>query len=82
MKYLMVVFLILFVLLSEGFGQIKKAQVGFRFLENQISAEAIGRGGMGLVMSRNANAVFWNPAGVGWINGQYDLCLNYTAGMS
>jgi hypothetical protein len=26
---------------------IKKGQVGFRFLDNPISAEAVGRGGMG-----------------------------------
>jgi len=62
--------------------QVKKGQVGFRFLENPISAEAIGRGGLGLVTIRNANAVFWNPAGLGWIDGKLDFNLNYTNGIA
>ncbi|MFB0517146.1 MAG: PorV/PorQ family protein [Candidatus Neomarinimicrobiota bacterium] len=63
-------------------GIIKKAQVGFRFLENPISAEAVGRGGLGLVMFRNANTVFWNPAGLGWINTRLDVAANYTRGIA
>jgi len=64
-------------------GQIvKKGQVGFRFLENPVSAEAIGRGGLGVGMFRNANAVFWNPASLGWIDGKYDFNLNYTNGIA
>jgi hypothetical protein len=74
-------FLLLY-LVSIGFGQVKKGQVGFRFLENQISAEAIGRGGMGLVMLSNSNAVFWNPAGLGWIEGMFDGNINYTRGIA
>ncbi|HNR68653.1 MAG TPA: PorV/PorQ family protein [bacterium] len=61
---------------------IKKGQVGFRFLENPISAEAVGRGGMGVSLLRNANAAFWNPAGVSWIESQMDLRLNHTNGIA
>jgi len=82
MKYFIILFFLCLIFSSDGFCQVKKAQVGFRFLENQVSAEAIGRGGMGLVLSRNANAVFWNPAGLGWMEGQYDLSINYTAGIA
>ena len=57
---------------------IKRGQVGFRFLENPVSAEAIGRGGLGIVTIQNANAVFWNPSGIGWIDGRFDFCANYT----
>ncbi|MCI0513052.1 PorV/PorQ family protein [candidate division KSB1 bacterium] len=68
--------------ISTANSQVKKGQVGFRFLENPISAEAVGRGGMGLVMFSNANAVFWNPAGLSWIDGRLDFNLNYTKGIA
>src|SRR5512144_3061149 len=47
---------------------VKKAQVGFRFLENPISAEIIGRGAAGVTVVTDANAagIFWNPALIGW----------------
>ncbi|MFC1583628.1 PorV/PorQ family protein [Candidatus Neomarinimicrobiota bacterium] len=61
---------------------VKKAQVGMRFLENPISAEAIGRGGLGLVMFQNSNSVFWNPAGLGWIDRQVDFNANFTRGIA
>lgn len=61
---------------------VKKGQVGFRFLENPISAEAIGRGGLGVAMFRNSNAVFWNPGALGWITGKFDFNVNYTKGIA
>jgi hypothetical protein len=68
---------------SPASGQIvKRGQVGFRFLENPVSAEAIGRGGLGVGMFRNANAVFWNPGGLGWIEGKFDFNVNYTQGLA
>ncbi|MFA6618953.1 MAG: PorV/PorQ family protein [Candidatus Neomarinimicrobiota bacterium] len=60
----------------------KKAQVGFRFLENPISAEAIAQGGMGVVGIENANTVFWNPSGLGWIDGKNDASASYTRGIA
>lgn len=63
-------------------GQIvKRGQAGFRFLENPISAEAIGRGGLGVAMMTNSNSVFWNPAGIGWLN-NLDVSFNYTRGIA
>ena len=68
---------------SEGRAEfIKKGQVGFRFLENPVSAEAIGRGGLGLVTLRHSNTLFWNPAGLGWLEGKYDFNINYTRGIA
>jgi len=61
---------------------IKKGQVGFRFLESPVSAEAVGRGGLGLTLFRNSNAVFWNPAGAAWTDGTLDFNLNYTSGIA
>lgn len=67
---------------TSAICQAKKGQVGFRFLENLISAEAIGRGGIGIVMTENANTVFWNPAGLGWIDGKFDFNINYSKGIA
>ena len=76
----------LYILLS-GFAQteastIRKGQVGFRFLENPVSAEALGRGGLGVVTLRNVNTVYWNPAGLGWVLGKVDFAANYTKGIA
>lgn len=60
----------------------KKAQVGFRFLQNPVSAEAIALGGMGVVGIENVNTVFWNPSGLGWVEGQFDMSANYTRGIA
>lgn len=59
----------------------KEAQAGFRFLENPVSAEAVGRGGIGVTMLRNSSALFWNPAGIGWIDGT-DVAFHYTVGFA
>lgn len=60
----------------------KKAQVGFRFLQNPVSAQAIARGGMGVAGIENANTVFWNPSGLGWVENNYDMNANYTRGIA
>lgn len=83
-KTFMILVMVLSVIMTlcPAIGQVKKGQVGFRFLENPISAEAIGRGGLGLVTIRNANTVFWNPAGLGWMEGKLDFNINYTKGIA
>src|SRR3972149_4510226 len=60
----------------------KKAQVGFRFLENPVSAEVIGRGTVGVTSTLNANGIFWNPSLLGWIDSDVDLTLNHTRGIA
>ncbi len=57
---------------------VKKAQVGFRFLENPVSAEVMGRGGVGVVTTQTANGIFWNPALLGWIEPSVDVSINHT----
>ncbi len=80
--FIMTLLVLWIVTMNTAPCQIKKGQVGFRFLENPISAEAIGRGGLGLVTIRNANTVFWNPAGLGWIDAKFDFNINYTSGIA
>ena len=60
----------------------KKAQVGFRFLENPVSAEAVGRGMVGLTSTRSSDAVFWNPALLGWLEPTLDISLHHTKGIA
>lgn len=60
----------------------KKAQVGFRFLENPVSAEVMGKGGVGVVNQYSANSIFWNPALTGKIKSTIDVGLNHTKGMA
>lgn len=61
---------------------VKKAQVGFRFLENPVAAEIVGKGSAGIVTASSVNAIFWNPAGLGWITPSVEASLNYTKGIA
>src|SRR3989338_427081 len=61
---------------------VKKAQVGFRFLENPVSAEVIGRGTVGVVTTLNSNGIFWNPSLLGWVQNDVDLSLHHTRGIA
>ncbi len=63
-------------------AQSEQAQVGFRFLENPVSAEAMGKAGSGVATMMNSDAIYWNPAGIGWIQKSLDLNINYTAGIA
>lgn len=60
----------------------KKAQVGFRFLENPVSAEVMGRGAVGVVTTSTANGIFWNPALLGLIESSVDVSFNHTRGIA
>jgi len=55
----------------------KRAQVGFRFLENPTNAQVVGRGGYGMTNLSTAASVFSNPAGLGWINKTIDFSVDY-----
>jgi hypothetical protein len=74
-----------FLLTGTAPGQIvKKAQVGFRFLENPVSAEIVGRGGTGVTAVTDANAagIFWNPALIGWNTATADISVHRTQGIA
>jgi len=60
---------------------VKKAQVGFRFLENPVSAEVMGKGGVGVTTTLNSNGIFWNPALISWMKSDVDVSLNHTKGI-
>lgn len=79
--FLLIAFLVFLSALSHA-QIVKRAQAGFRFLENPVSAEAVGKGSTGAASSQNSNAVFWNPAGIGWIDHKMDINFNYTKGIA
>ncbi|MCU7493925.1 MAG: PorV/PorQ family protein [Ignavibacteria bacterium] len=71
------------ILLTTAKAQVtQQAQTGFRFLLNPVSAEVIARGGTGLTSTYNSNAVFWNPAMLGFVQTDYDVNLNRTNGIA
>lgn len=73
----------LYLLSPDAHAQIvKKAQVGFRFLENPVAAEVIGRGMVGVATTLTSNGVFWNPSLISWIPGTADLSVNHTQGIA
>ncbi len=83
MKFSLAVLMIGLLLSGSSHAQfVKKAQVGFRFLENPVSAEVVGRGGVGVVNTFNANAVFWNPALTAFVDHNVDVSLNHTKGIA
>ncbi|HTY37711.1 MAG TPA: PorV/PorQ family protein [Bacteroidota bacterium] len=78
---LLLAFLALFTFNAES-QIVKKAQVGFRFLENPVSAEVVGRGMIGVTTTLSANSVFWNPGELGWQTSTVDLEMNHTQGIA
>jgi hypothetical protein len=83
---LMKKFLLIFLtagLISGVQAQInKKAQVGFRFLENPVSAEVVGRGMVGVVNTINSDGIFWNPALLGFTTSTAEVSFNHTRGIA
>ena len=81
-SYLLATVLIIFLSSHSSRAQVEQAQVGFRFLQNPVSAEAMGKAGSGVATMTNSDAIYWNPAGIGWIKKQIDLNVNYTVGIA
>ena len=77
------IFLFLLFISFDAEGQIvKKAQVGFRFLENPVSAEVVGRGTIGVTTTLSSSSIFWNPSQLGWITTAADLSVSHTKGIA
>ncbi len=81
-KILIAVLTLSSAIIFSASAQVEQAQAGFRFLENPVSAEVMGRGGVGVTTTFNADAVFWNPALLGFVPDNVDLSLNRTQGIA
>ncbi len=80
--YSLFVTLTIVLLNDQLLAQTEEAQAGFRFLENPVSAEAMGKAGSGVATMTNSDAIYWNPAGLGWIEKQIDVNVSYTEGIA
>lgn len=81
-RSLLVALVLLAGLQTASFSQItKRAQVGFRFLENPVGADVVGRGMTGIISTVNSNGIFWNPALLGLVESNVDVSLNHTKGI-
>ena len=55
---------------STSYAEMKKlAQAGCQFLKIGVGARAIGMGESYIAVGQDANAIFWNPAGLAYISG-------------
>jgi hypothetical protein len=57
-------------------GQAKLAQTGLQFLDIGVSPRAEAMGGAFVLAGDNADALFYNPAGIAKSNALYDFTLN------
>src|SRR5512140_2076541 len=58
------------------YGQEKLAQTGLQFLDIGLSPRAEAMGGAFVLAGNNADALFYNPAGIARTNTAYDISLN------
>jgi hypothetical protein len=82
-KIFLIIFFISGFFANNTFAQYEKqAQVGFRFLANPVSAEVMGRGGVGIINIKNSSGIFWNPSLISLGEHDYDISLNHTKGIA
>jgi opacity protein-like surface antigen len=67
---------VLLLLPAVALGQEKLAQTGLQFLDVGFSPRAEAMGGAFVLAGNNADALFYNPAGIAKVNADYDLTLN------
>jgi hypothetical protein len=68
--------IILLLLPVLTYGQEKLAQTGLQFLDIGISPRAEALGGAFVLAGNNADALFYNPAGIAKTSSDYDITLN------
>ncbi|MEJ2355944.1 MAG: PorV/PorQ family protein [candidate division WOR-3 bacterium] len=79
MKKFIVFISILLVFLSfNAYAMDKVAQTGCGFLDVGAGARACGMGEAFTVLGQDATALFYNPSGIGEIDGSFDLCAGGT----
>lgn len=79
LKTILSIFFLLLFFSFTSFSQVNKvAQSGFQFLKVTTGARAAAMGGAMTETSFDANAVFFNPAGIAKIEGRADIMANIT----
>jgi hypothetical protein len=78
-KTILTSLLLVFAFTTVSEAQLKKlAQSGFQFLKIDVGARASSMAGAMTLSSYDANTVFYNPAGLGRMNMQFDFMANNT----
>jgi hypothetical protein len=77
-KFIIFISLLIFVFSVNSFGQAKVAQTGCKFLDVGAGARACGMGEAYTVLGQDADALFYNPSGIGEINEKIDLSVGMT----
>ena len=77
-KFIVFIALLILVLSVNAYAQDKVAQTGCGFLDVAAGARACGMGGAFTVFGQDATALFYNPSGIGEIEGNFDLAAGGT----
>jgi hypothetical protein len=78
-KFIVFIFLLVVILSFNAYAAMDKvAQAGYGFLDVGVGARACGMGEAFTVLGQDASALFYNPAGIGEIEGNFDLCASGT----
>lgn len=78
-RYTLFTVLFLTVLTMPAHSALKKvAQTGLQFLKVDVGARAAAMGGAFMMVGDDANALFYNPAGIAKMNASFDLLANRT----
>jgi hypothetical protein len=77
-KFIVFISLLIIILSFNAYALDKVAQTGCGFLDVGAGARACGMGEAFTVLGQDATALFYNPAGIGEIEGNFDLCAGGT----
>ena len=81
-KLILLISLLIFVLSFSADAATKVAQTGCGFLDVAAGARAVGMGEAFTVLGQDATALFYNPSGIGEIEGKFDLSVGGTQWIS
>ena len=77
-KFILFIALLMFVFSIDATAATKVAQSGCGFLDVSMGARASGMGEAFTVIGQDATALFYNPAGIGEIEGNFDVSVGGT----
>jgi hypothetical protein len=77
-KFIVFIYLLIFVLSVNTYAQTKVAQTGCGFLDVAEGARACAMGEAFTVLGKDASALFYNPSGIGEIDNHFDLSIGGT----
>jgi hypothetical protein len=81
-KLILLISLLVFVFSFSAVAATKVAQTGCGFLDVSAGARAVGMGEAFTVLGQDATALFYNPSGIGKIDGKFDLSIGGTQWIS